>query len=70
MEYYLIQLSIYAIKLCTFILPLLKYHYKCLLMGVRKVPKQIRQKMSNLFQAFEIICVYIDELLILEKGRL
>ena len=36
-------------------------------MGVSKSPDISQHKMDDLFQGFEFICAYIDELLILEE---
>ena len=36
-------------------------------MGVSNQPDIFQQKMNNLFQGFEFICVYIDKILILTK---
>ena len=37
-------------------------------MGVSNQPDIFQQKMNNLFQGFEFICSYIDDLLILTNG--
>ena len=50
------------------ILPWGKYRYKRLPMGVANLPEIFQQKMSDLFNGFEFICAYIDDILILIKG--
>ena len=37
-------------------------------MGVANSPDISQQKMNDLFDGFEFICAYIDDLLILTKG--
>ena len=49
------------------ILPWVKYHYKRLQIGVSNSPEILQQKMNNVFQGFEFIPAYIDELLLLRK---
>ena len=61
MGYYHIQLSEKSSNLCTFIIPWENYNYKCLQMGVSNSPYIFRQKINDLFQVFEFICVYIDK---------
>ena len=36
-------------------------------MGIAKSPDIFQQKMNDLFHGFELICAYIDDLLILTK---
>ena len=67
MAYYHIWLSEGACSLFTIILPLGKYHYKNLLMGVINTPGILQQKMNYLLQYFEFIRVYIDNLLIMNR---
>ena len=45
-----------------------KYQYTRLPMGVANSPKMFQQKTNELFNGFEFIRAYIDELLILTKG--
>ena len=65
---YHILLSKNASKWCKMILPWGKYRYKRLPMGVANLPEIFQQKMSDLFNGFEFICAYIDDILILIKG--
>ena len=67
MEYYHIWLTEGTSKLCTIIIPWGKYHYKCLLMGFANSSDIFQQKMNDLFQGFEFIRAYMDDLLILKK---
>ena len=66
-EYYHIRLTEDASNLCTIIILFGKYRYKCLPMGVSNSPETFQQKMKDLFQGFEFIRTYIDELLILTR---
>ena len=68
MEYYHIPLSKNASNLCTIILPQGKYCCKRLPMGVDNSPDIFQQKINDIFNGFEFIPEYIDELLILTKG--
>ena len=47
--------------------PMGKYHYKCLPMEVSISPEIFQHKMKGLFQGFEFICAYIDDLLVFKK---
>ena len=38
-------------------------------MGVGNSPDILQQKMNDLFQVFEFICVYINDILTLTKGE-
>ena len=67
MGYYHILLTEYASNLCIIILPSVKYCYKWLPSGIANFPENFQQKMNDLFQKFEVIHVYIDDLLILTK---
>ena len=53
--YYHIQLTEDSSKLCTIILPWVKYRYKHIPMGVSNSLDIFQQKMNNLFQGFEFI---------------
>ena len=61
MGYYRILLSENASNLCTIILPLEKYHYKRLTMGVANSLDIFQHKMNGLFQVFEFIRAYLDD---------
>ena len=64
MGYYHIQLSEDTSNLCEIIIPKWKYNYKCLPTGVIHSQDIFQQKINDLFQGFEYICVYIEKLLI------
>ena len=67
MGYYHIQVSYSASNLCTIIFPCGKYHYKQLTMVITNSPEIYQQKMNDLFNSFELIRAYIDDLLVLTK---
>ena len=68
MGYYHIRLREKASNLCMIIPPWGKYCYKRLPMVVTNSPNIFRQKMNDLFNVFEFICVFIDDLWVLTKG--
>ena len=57
-----------ASKMCTVILPLDKYRYKCIPMGLSNYPDIFQETMNKMFSGFDFIIVYIDDLLIITKG--
>ena len=67
MGYYYIPFSDNTSNLCTIILPLGKYCYKHLPMGIAYSQEIFQQKMNDLFRKFDFFCTYIDDLLILTK---
>ena len=67
MGYYHILLSENKSNLCTIIIPWGKYRYKHLPMGIGNPPESSQQKINGLFYRFELICAYMDDLLILTK---
>ena len=54
--------------LCTIILPLGKYWYIRLPMGVGNSQDIFQEEMNEIFRGFEFIRAYIDDLLIFTKG--
>ena len=62
MGYYHIQISKNKSNVCTIVLPWGKYHYKSLTMGVANLPDIFQHKMNDLFQGFEFIFAYIDNI--------
>ena len=68
--YYYIRLSKNGTNLCTIIIPWGKYWYKRLPMWFANSQDIFQQKTNDLFYGFELICAYIDNLLILTKGDL
>ena len=67
MGYYHIELSDKYKELCTIINQWSKYEYQRLPMGLCNSPDIIQEKMSELFVGFDIVCVYIDDLLHVTK---
>ena len=68
MGYYHIELSPGAKKLCTIVLPLGKFDYQRLPMGLCNSPDIFQEKMSNLMMDLEYVRAYIDDLLVTTKG--
>jgi hypothetical protein len=68
--YYHIELSPAATKLCTIVLPLGKYEYQRLPMGLCNSPYIFQENMSSssLMAHLEFVKAYIDDLLVLTKG--
>ena len=60
MGYYNIRRSENVSNLCTIIIPLGKYHYKCIPMGISNSLDIFQQKMNGLFHGFEFIRSYIN----------
>ena len=69
MGYYHIQINDSASNLCTIILRCGKYIYRRLPMGMSNSLEIFHQKMNHLIQGLELICAYIDQLLVLTKGE-
>ena len=69
MEYYHIGLNKNASNLCTIIILWGKYWYKRLTMGIDNSLDIFQHKTNDLFNGFEFICVYIDDLLVLTNGH-
>ena len=67
MGYYHIQLTEDVSNLCTIILPWGKYRQKNLPIGVINPPENFQHRIYYLFQGFEFIHAYIENLLILTK---
>jgi hypothetical protein len=68
MGYYHIPLELEAQKLCTTILPLGKYQYKRLPMGVKTSPDIFQRIMYELLGDIPNIQVYLDNILITSNG--
>ena len=69
MAFYHIRLSKNTSNLCTVIILWGKYRYTCLPMGVANPPEIFQQKMNDLFNGFQFIRAYIENILILTKGN-
>ena len=67
MGYYHVRLDPDSRKLCTIILPFGKFEYQRLPQGICNGPDVFQEKMSELFDGFEYVRAYIDDLLILTK---
>ena len=67
MWYYHLQLSEGASNLYKNYSSIGKYHYKHLSLQVSNSPETFQQKMKDLFQEFEFIRAYIDNISILKK---
>ena len=68
MGYFHIRLTEDTSNVCPIILLWGEYCYKLLQMRVSNSPEIFQQKVNELFQVFEFICVYIEKNLILVKG--
>jgi hypothetical protein len=68
MGYYHIELTPYAKRLCTIVLPWGKYEYHKLSMGLLTSLDIFQERMSNLMVGLEFCKVYIDDLLLVNKG--
>jgi hypothetical protein len=65
MGYYHIELSPFSKYLCTIVMPLGKYKYQCLPMGLCNSPDIFQEHMYEIFSNLEYIHVYIDDLLVM-----
>ena len=68
MGYYHIKLDSDSRKLCTIILPFGKFEYQRLPQGLCNSPDIFQEKMNELFQGFEHVRAYLDDLLVLTKS--
>ena len=67
MGYYHIELSPLSKQLCTIVLPFGKYEYQRLPMGLCNSPDVFQERMSELFDGFEHVRAYIDDILSLTQ---
>ena len=67
MGYYHILLTPNARRLCTIVLPDGKYEYCRLPMGICNAPDIFQEKIAELFQGFEYVRAYIDDVLLISK---
>lgn len=63
MGYYHIELSPMSQQLCTIVLPFGKYEYQRLPMGLCNSPDIFQEKMSKLFDGFDNVRAYIDDII-------
>ena len=68
MGYYHIELSPASKRMCTLVFPFGKYEMQRLPMGLCNSPDIFQEKMSELFEGFDFVRTYIDDLLCLTKG--
>ena len=68
MGYYHIELTPESKQLCTLVFPFGKYEMQRLPMGLANSPDIFQEKMSELFDGFEDVRAYIDDILLLTKG--
>ena len=68
MGYYHIELTPESKQLCTLVFPFGKYEMQRLPMGLANSPDVFQEKMSKLFNNFEDVRAYIDDILLLTKG--
>ena len=65
MGYYHIELMPFSKRLCTIVMPLGKYKYQCLPMGLYNSPDIFQECMFELFLNLEYVQVYINDLLVM-----
>src|SRR5210317_2092281 len=68
MGYYHITLTPESKQLCTITLPWGKFEYQRLPMGLCNSPDIFQEKMSELFEGFDFVRAYIDDLLSITNG--
>ena len=68
MGYYHIELEPESSRLCTIALPWGKYKYRKLPIGLCNSPDIFQEKMNKLFEGFEYVQAYIDNLMIMNNG--
>ena len=69
MGYYHIKLSPGSKQICTIVLPWGKYEYQKLPMGVCNIPNIFQEKISKLFDGFDMVRAYIDDVLVTTKNK-
>ena len=69
MGYYHIECTPGFKQLCTSVLPWGKYEYQKLPIGVCNTPDIFQEKISELFKRFDIVCTYIDDVLLKTKVK-
>ena len=64
-----IKKHLYPISICPVFIVLTwgKYEYQKLHMGVCNIPNIFQGKISKLFKGFNVVCVYIDDVLVIAK---
>ena len=69
MGYYHIELSPGAKHIFTILLSWGKYEYQKLPMGVCNSPNISQKKTSKIFDGFDMVCAYIDDVLVITKNN-
>ena len=69
MGYYHIDLLQGAKQFCTIVLPWVKYEYQKLHMAVCNSPYIFQGNKSELFYGFDMVCAYIDYVLVIAKNN-
>ena len=69
MWYYHIELSPGSKKLCILVLPWGKYEYQKLPMGVYNIPDIFQKKISEIFEGFDMVHAYIDDVIVITKNN-
>ena len=69
MGYYHILLSPNSRKLCTIVLPFRKFECVKLPMGLCNSPDIFQEKMSELFQGFEYVRAYKNDIFLIKKNK-
>ena len=70
MGYYHIELSPVYKHLCMILIPWGKYEYQKLPMGVCNSPDIFQEKISELYDGFDMVHAYIDDVLVIPKDNL
>ena len=69
MGYYHIEISSGYKQICTIVLPWGKYGYQMIPMGVCNSPDIFQEKIAELFDGFDMVRAYIDDLLVITKNN-
>ena len=69
MGYYHIELSPGPKQLCTIVPPWGKYEYQKLPMGVCNSPDIFQENISKLFEVFDMVHAYIDDVIIIANNN-
>jgi Reverse transcriptase (RNA-dependent DNA polymerase) len=69
MGHYYIELNPFSKSLCTIFLPWGIYEYQRLPMGLYNSPDIFQEQISSIFDDFEYVKTYIDDLLTISKGN-
>ena len=70
MIYLHIELSPEAKQLCTIVLHWVKYEYQKQYMKVCNSTDIFKEKISELFEGFNMVCAYIDDVIVITENNL